>query len=72
VDNSSASIPAISLVITAMIPARHHPGNEVRSELSIVAVKNQIETGHISFPSFIANHSQLQQRTQEMLLNGIV
>jgi hypothetical protein len=47
VDNSSASIPAISLVITAMIPARHHPGNEVRSELSIVAVKNQIETDHI-------------------------
>jgi hypothetical protein len=34
---SSASIPAISFVITAIIPARNHPGNEVRSELPIVA-----------------------------------
>jgi len=57
-DISSASIPAISFV--AIIPARNHPGNEVRSELPIVAVKSQIETGHNSFPRLIANHSQLQ------------
>src|SRR5260370_19324751 len=48
---SSASIPAISFVITAIIPARNHPGNEVRSELPIVAVKSQIETAHNSFPT---------------------
>jgi hypothetical protein len=72
VDISSASIPAISFVITAIIPARNRPKNEVRSGLPIVAVKSQIEIGHNSFPSPIANHSQLQERTQEMLLNGIV
>jgi len=71
VDISSASIPAISFVITAIISARNHPGSEVRSELPIAAVKGQIETGHSSFPRLIANHSQLQQRTQGMLLNGI-
>jgi hypothetical protein len=71
VDISSASIPAISFVITAIIWARNHPASEVRSELPIAAVKGQIETGHSSFPRLIANHSQLQQRTQGMLLNGI-
>jgi hypothetical protein len=66
VDVPKASIPAITFVISANLPARCHQGNQaVRSELPMVAVKAD------SFPSLIASHSQLQQRTHRMLLNGI-
>jgi hypothetical protein len=76
VDISSASIPAVSFVITAIMPVRRHPGNEaidfVRPELPIVVVKSQIKRGRLSFPSVIANRSQLEERTPRMRLNGIV
>jgi hypothetical protein len=40
VDAPSASIPAVTFVITAILPARSHQGNQgVGSELRIVAVK---------------------------------
>jgi hypothetical protein len=71
-DISGANIPAVSLVITAIMPACCHQGNQAVGSLPIVAVKSQIKGRAHSFPSLIANHSQLQQRTPEMLLNGIV
>jgi hypothetical protein len=55
------------------MPVRRHPGNEaLGSELPVVAVKSRIMGRSNSFPSLIANHSQLQQRTRRMPLNGIV
>jgi hypothetical protein len=79
VDISSASIPAVSFVIAAIMPACCHQRNEmkpsipsVRSDLPTVAVKSQTKGGRNSFPSTIATHSQLQQRIGRMPLNGIV
>jgi hypothetical protein len=51
------------------------------SELPIPGVKNQIKERRDAFPvllpqscylSVIASHSQLEERTQKLLLNGIV
>jgi hypothetical protein len=66
---SSASIPAVTFVITANLPARRHPRNEAineaiggsRLELPMRAVKSQTEPTSNSFPSRIATHSQLQE-----------
>jgi hypothetical protein len=76
-DISSAGTPVISF--TAMMAARRHrekQSNEVidpfRSDLPIAAVNNQIGSRHDLFPSVIANRSQLEERTPQMPLNGIV
>jgi hypothetical protein len=37
----------------------------------IVSVKSEIKGTHHPFPSLIASHSQLEEITSEMLLNGI-
>jgi hypothetical protein len=73
VDIASASIPAVSSLITAIMPARCHQGNAaVRSALLALAVKSQIKPRRNSFPSVIANHSQLEERTPMFQLNGNV
>jgi hypothetical protein len=41
-------------------------------DLPFVAVKSQIKRRRVSFPSVIASRSQLEERTPEMLLNGIL
>jgi len=72
-DIPSASIPAVSFVITAIMPARCHQRNAaVRSALLALAVKSQIKPRRNSFPSVIANHSQLEERMPMLQLNGIV
>jgi hypothetical protein len=66
---SSASIPAVTFVITANLPARRHPRNEAINQAidgsgpgsPMTAVKSQTEPGSNSFPSRIATHSQLQE-----------
>jgi hypothetical protein len=73
VDISSPNIPAVSFIITSIMPACCHQRNQaVRSELSTVTVKTGMEGRCHSFPSLIATHSQLEERTPEMPLNGIV
>jgi hypothetical protein len=79
VDISSASIPAVSFVITAVMPARCHQRNEMKSsippvhpDLPTLPLKIQMKGRRNSFPSRIATHSQLQERTPKMLWNGIV
>jgi hypothetical protein len=66
---SGASIPAVSVVVAAIMPARCHQTNEaVRSKLPIFAARDQ---GRTKPSTLIANHSQLQQGTPRTLLNGI-
>jgi hypothetical protein len=76
VDISSARIPAVSFVITANMPARCHPRNEMKPSIlhrsfgfPIVAVKSKKRH---PFPSLIASHSQLEEITLTVPLNGIV
>src|SRR5258708_15829531 len=62
-DISSASIPAVCFVITAIMPARCHQRNETKSSIPVTAgfsVESQIKERRVSFPSIIATHSQLQ------------
>jgi hypothetical protein len=73
VDAPSASIPAITFVITAILPMRSHQGNQaVVGVAGLLRSKSQIKGRSGSFPSPIASRSQLQQRSWPMLLNGIV
>jgi hypothetical protein len=62
---SSANIPAVSFVITAIMPVRGHQWNEAIDssgpELPITQSKSQIKPRRNSFPSPIATHSQLQE-----------
>ena len=68
----SANIPAVSLVISADLPARCHPGNDpVRPELRITAHPSQIGPRPNSFPIVIASHSQLQERTRKSPFHDI-
>jgi hypothetical protein len=76
VDISSAPIPAVSFVITAIVPARCHPRNDMKPSIlhrsfgfPVVAVKSRKR--HPS-PILIASHSQLEEITLTVLLNGIV
>jgi hypothetical protein len=76
---SSASIPAISFVFKVVSPARGHQSNEMNPSIppgSIgipgVAVKSGIKGKHHRSPRLIANHSQLEERTPQILLIGIV
>jgi hypothetical protein len=78
VDISSVSTPAISFVITAITLARHH--QRLERQPSILprligfppgAVESQIKGRQHPFPSLIASHSQLEERTRELQLNGI-
>jgi hypothetical protein len=70
VDIPGASIPAISFVITAIIPLSCHQGNEAVPGVAVPAVKAKPRRS--SFPSVIAGHSQLEERTPMLQLNGIV
>jgi hypothetical protein len=65
VNISSASIPAVSFVIAAIIPARCHQRNEMKSsippvhpDLPTLPLKIQIKGRRHSFSSLIATHSQ--------------
>jgi hypothetical protein len=73
VDISSANIPAVSFVITAILPTRRHRRNEaVRPDFPIGAVKSYIKGTRHLFLAIIANHYQLQEGARQMLPNGIV
>jgi hypothetical protein len=55
---------------------REKESNEVndpfRSDWPIAALDNKIGSQHDLFPSVIANRSQLEERTPQIPLNGIV
>jgi hypothetical protein len=54
VDVPKASIPAITFVIPANLPARCHQGNQaLRSELPMVAVKARSNKGAIHSPALL-------------------
>jgi hypothetical protein len=60
------------------MPARCHQRNEMKPSIlpgsigsPIVAVKSQIKGRPHPFPSLIANHSQLEEITWDMPLDGI-
>jgi hypothetical protein len=76
---SSASIPAVSFVITAIMPVRGHQTYEMNffdparsSGFADCCGQSQIKGRHRPFPSLIASHSQLKERTRKRSLNGIV
>src|ERR1700682_4744471 len=69
-----SNIPAVP----AIMPARSHQRNKIKRSIRpgsigfpVFAVKSQIKGRHHPFPSLIASHSQLEELTWEMLLNGI-
>jgi hypothetical protein len=72
VGTSSASIPAVSFIIAAIMPALPSRENKVVylpvSDLQFLAVKSQIKAGCNSFPSFmriIRNYKEVREGAVE-------
>jgi hypothetical protein len=67
-DVSSASIPAVSFVISCIYDGALAPRkwNEAVDPAASIGVNGRRHP----FPSVIASHSQLEEITWEMLLNG--
>jgi hypothetical protein len=69
---SSANIPAVTLVISAIMRAR--AVKEIKSPVrGCRSLRSNAESmkGAVYSPSLIANHSQLEGRTLDLPLNGI-